>query len=112
MIEKFIIVKGIGLLHNALPSGALALKKINVIYAENGRGKSTFAAMCRSLSTGDAQTILVKRSLTMLEIILRLFYLKSSPRMKENVEKYRIINYVKNRCKPYGVNQNDEVLQY
>jgi wobble nucleotide-excising tRNase len=62
MIEKFITIKGIGLLHNALPSGALALKKINAIYAENGRGKSTFAAMCRSLSTGDAQTILVKRS--------------------------------------------------
>jgi hypothetical protein len=40
MIEKFItIIKGIGLLHNALPSGALALKKINAIYIENGTRK-------------------------------------------------------------------------
>jgi len=54
MIEKIIKLRGIGLLHEPLPSGALEMKPIVMIYAENGRGKSTFASICHSLSTGDA----------------------------------------------------------
>lgn len=63
MIEKVITLRGVGLLNEALPSGALPLKKINVVYAENGRGKSTFSTICRSLSTGDANLILARKSL-------------------------------------------------
>ncbi|MBC7318014.1 AAA family ATPase [Candidatus Bipolaricaulota bacterium] len=63
MIEKMIQLRGIGLLHNALPAGALCLKRVTVIYAENGRGKSTFAAICRSLATGDGQVIEERRTI-------------------------------------------------
>jgi len=57
MIEKIVRLRGIGLLHDPLSSGSLQLKPVTVIYAENGRGKSTFAAVCCSLSTGNPQPI-------------------------------------------------------
>ncbi|MCL6445188.1 MAG: AAA family ATPase [Alicyclobacillus sp.] len=60
MIKKIIKLRGIGLLHDALPSGALELKPLTTIYAENGRGKSTFAAICQSLATGDATLLRAK----------------------------------------------------
>ncbi|HHW19257.1 MAG TPA: AAA family ATPase [Firmicutes bacterium] len=63
MIEKIVKLRGIGLLHDPLPSGALRLKPMTVIYAENGRGKSTFAAVCYSLATGDVQLIHDKKTI-------------------------------------------------
>ena len=63
MIEKVITIRGIGLLKEAFPSGAQPFKKINLVYAENGRGKSTFSTILRSLSTGDANLILSKKTL-------------------------------------------------
>lgn len=42
---------------------ALTLKRINAIYADNGRGKSTFATLCYSLSTGDEKSILTKQTI-------------------------------------------------
>lgn len=63
MIEKIVRIRGIGLLHNSLPSGALPMKPLTVIYAENGRGKSTFAVVCHSLATGDGQPIQDKKTI-------------------------------------------------
>ncbi len=53
MIEKIVKLRGIGLLHEPLPSGAIQLKPLTLIYAENGRGKSTFATICHSLACGE-----------------------------------------------------------
>lgn len=52
MLGRILKVQGIGLLHNAngRPHG---LKKGTLIYAENGRGKSTLAGVLRSVSSGD-----------------------------------------------------------
>ncbi|EKP95149.1 AAA family ATPase [Thermaerobacter subterraneus] len=57
MIEKLIALRGIGLLHNAVPQRAVTLKPITAIYAENGRGKSTLASVLRAFSCGDATAI-------------------------------------------------------
>jgi len=55
MIEKIVKLRGIGLLHDSLPSGAIQLKPVTIIYGENGRGKSTFSTVCYSLATGESQ---------------------------------------------------------
>jgi len=61
VIAKVLKLQGIGLLHDALDSTlnnkALPLGKFTVIYGENGRGKSTLAAILRSFSTGETSTI-------------------------------------------------------
>ncbi len=62
MIEKIVKLCGIGLLHEPLPSGAIQLKPVTLIYAENGRGKSTFAAICHSLSCGEVHLIQEKKT--------------------------------------------------
>ena len=62
MISKLLKLRGIGLYHDALGSSltnnkALSFGKCTILYAENGRGKSTLAAILRSLATGDASLI-------------------------------------------------------
>jgi len=52
MLGRILKVQGIGLLHNA-DGRRHGLKKGTLIYAENGRGKSTLAGVLRSVSSGD-----------------------------------------------------------
>lgn len=56
MIHRIEEVKGIGLLHdaNGKPHG---LQKATLIYADNGRGKSTLSSILRSAQLGDASII-------------------------------------------------------
>jgi wobble nucleotide-excising tRNase len=56
MINRIEEVKGIGLLHdaNGRPHG---LQKATLIYADNGRGKSTLTSILRSVQSGDASVI-------------------------------------------------------
>jgi len=63
MIEKIVTLQGIGLLHEAIPSGALELKRLTTVYAENERGKSTLAAIFRSLSSGDTSLIKARKTI-------------------------------------------------
>ena len=63
MIEEIIKLKGIGMLHDAVPDGGLALSQAVAIYAENGRGKSTFAHLLRSLSDNDCTAVSARRAL-------------------------------------------------
>ena len=63
MIEKIIALRGVGLLHNPLTSGAVLLKKVTLIYGENGRGKSTFAGVCHCLAVGDASWLAAKKTI-------------------------------------------------
>jgi len=53
VIDKLLELKGLGVLRDALPNGAVGLAKCTVIYGENGRGKTTLARLLTSLSTGD-----------------------------------------------------------
>lgn len=61
MLSKITILRGIGLLNDALPGRPVDLKKYNLIYADNGRGKTTLADILRSLSTGDCSRLIATR---------------------------------------------------
>src|ERR1035437_4421652 len=56
MLERFEQVQGVGLLHDA-NGKPFKWQKATLIYADNGRGKSTLASILRSVTTGDASLI-------------------------------------------------------
>jgi wobble nucleotide-excising tRNase len=56
MLERISKIRGIGLLHDA-DGRRYSLKKGTLVYAENGRGKSTLAGILRSVSTGDPEIV-------------------------------------------------------
>lgn len=62
MLERISKLKGIGLLHdaNGRPHG---FKKGTLIYAENGRGKSTLAGILRSVSTGNTEIVTARSTI-------------------------------------------------
>lgn len=55
-IDKFQLLRNVGQFDN-VSAAQLACGKLTLIYAENGRGKTTLATILRSLSTGDAGLI-------------------------------------------------------
>jgi wobble nucleotide-excising tRNase len=56
MLERIEVIEGIGLLHAANGKPFTCLNT-TLVYADNGRGKSTLATIFRSLSTGDVSLI-------------------------------------------------------
>ena len=62
MLKRIEVVKGIGLLHDAKGGAPHELHKATFVYAENGRGKSTFTSVLRACSTGDAASVLERRT--------------------------------------------------
>ena len=56
MLKRIEHIKGIGLLHDA-NGKPYEFRKATLIYADNGRGKSTLASVLRSCATGDASSI-------------------------------------------------------
>jgi wobble nucleotide-excising tRNase len=63
VITKIIKLIGIGTLHEPLPSGTISLRKKTVIFGENGRGKSTFVAILRSLGQGTGEVLRGRRTI-------------------------------------------------
>ena len=63
VIKKILRLKGIGQFEDYVAQGPVALGRVTVIYGENGRGKTTLAAVLRSLSQGDASLIQERRRL-------------------------------------------------
>jgi len=62
MLERIHYIKGLGLLHDA--NGApFNLQKASLIYADNGRGKSTLASMLRSCSTNNPALITMRKTI-------------------------------------------------
>lgn len=57
MIERILLLRNIGQFDSVDAGAQLALTPLTLIYAENGRGKTTLAAILRSLSTGNAALI-------------------------------------------------------
>lgn len=57
MIRHFKLLRNIGTFNSDTAAASLTLKQLNVIYGENGRGKTTLAAVLRSLATGDSMPI-------------------------------------------------------
>ena len=63
MIQKFQFLKNVGQFKNTTGGASLGLDKLTLIYAENGRGKTTLAAVLRSLASGEALPVLERQRL-------------------------------------------------
>ena len=62
MLERIEVVQGIGLLHEA-NGKTFKLQKATLLYADNGRGKSTLATIFRSAGTNDPKPILQRKTI-------------------------------------------------
>jgi len=63
MIEKFISIRNIGRFTNCCPRGDVAFRKLVLLFAENGRGKTTLCAILRSLQSGHSEYISERKAL-------------------------------------------------
>ena len=63
MINRIQLLRNVGLFDSVRPATNVHLARLTLIYAENGRGKTTLAAILRSLATGDAIPIAERRRL-------------------------------------------------
>ncbi|MCL4553517.1 MAG: AAA family ATPase [Candidatus Marsarchaeota archaeon] len=61
MVDKIISIKNVGPFLKYAPKGDVQFRRVTLIYAENGRGKTTLSAILASLKTGDG-TRIVERS--------------------------------------------------
>lgn len=61
MLERISEIQGIGLLHQA-NGKSHSCHKATLIYADNGRGKSTLATVLRSVSTDDTSLIMQRKT--------------------------------------------------
>ena len=64
MIKRLQLLRNVGLFDSVDEGSNIALAPLTLIYAENGRGKSTLAAILRSLTTGDPIPIAERRRLS------------------------------------------------
>lgn len=63
MIKKLIRFQNLGLLRDACAGGAVALGRVTAFYADNGRGKSTLAAVFRACQLRDAGRMNARKTL-------------------------------------------------
>jgi len=62
MLKKILHIKNLGLFNNATCTST-PFDRATLIYAENGRGKSTLASILRSCATGDTVSVSLRQSL-------------------------------------------------
>lgn len=63
MINSIQLLRNIGLFDSVAAAANIALARLTLVYAENGRGKTTLAAILRSLATGNPMPITERRRL-------------------------------------------------
>lgn len=63
MIKKFIALKNVGRFLNYGYDGDMELRRYNLFFAENGRGKTTVCAILRSLQTSKSEYIIERKTL-------------------------------------------------
>jgi wobble nucleotide-excising tRNase len=63
MLKKFVTIKNVGRFLKYGAAGDVELKRYSLIFAENGRGKTTLCAILRSLQSGVAAHVLGRRTL-------------------------------------------------
>ena len=63
MIQSIQLLRNIGTFDSVTVGSQLPLNRFALIYAENGRGKTTLAAVLRSLRSGDALPVLERKRL-------------------------------------------------
>src|SRR5271155_3687943 len=64
MIRRIQLIRNIGKFDSVDTAAAIQLGNYVLVYAENGRGKTTLTAVIRSLATGDPIPITERRRLT------------------------------------------------
>jgi wobble nucleotide-excising tRNase len=62
-IRKIIAIKNVGRFHNYNASGDVTLKRHTLVFAENGRGKTTLCDILRSVQDGDPAPVNGRRTL-------------------------------------------------
>lgn len=62
-LRKLTLIQGVGRFRKMAASGDVEFRKLNLIYGDNGRGKTTLCAIFRSLQTGDVGLIHGRRTL-------------------------------------------------
>jgi len=67
MIEKMISIKNVGKFVDCKAAGDVTFQKLTLLYGENGRGKTTFCDILRSLSTGSGDRIIGRTTLGVTE---------------------------------------------
>ncbi len=63
MIDRINLLKNVGKFASVSSGNSLPLERLTLIYAENGRGKTTLAAILRSLATGEPTPIIERTRL-------------------------------------------------
>lgn len=63
MLKKIISIRNVGKFADYQYEGDLELRKLNIIYADNGQGKTTLATILRSLKLGEGSLIEGRRTL-------------------------------------------------
>jgi len=63
MLKKFVSIKNVGVFRNSPASGDTELRKLTLVHADNGRGKTTLCAIMRSLKTGDSTLVIERKTL-------------------------------------------------
>jgi len=63
MLRKIILIKNVGRFLNYSALGNVELKRYNLIFAENGRGKTTLCSVLRSLQSGEPAHVLGRTTL-------------------------------------------------
>jgi wobble nucleotide-excising tRNase len=63
MITNIQLLRNVGRFDSVTTAASIPLNRITMIYAENGQGKTTLAAILRSLATGDPIPIIERRRL-------------------------------------------------
>lgn len=63
MLEKIVSLRCVGRFRDYRANGDAQLRKLTLIYAENGRGKTTLCAVLRSLQTGQKEFIVERKTL-------------------------------------------------
>ena len=63
MLKKFVTIRNVGVFRHSPASGDTELRKLTLVHADNGRGKTTLCAILRSLRTGDAALVMERKTL-------------------------------------------------
>jgi wobble nucleotide-excising tRNase len=63
VISKILKLQNVGLLEDATQGRAVSLAQVTAIYADNGRGKSTLAAVLRACQLGDAGRLNARKTI-------------------------------------------------
>jgi wobble nucleotide-excising tRNase len=62
-LTKIISIKSVGRFLNCTASGDVTFRRFTLVFAENGRGKTTLCAILRSLQSNDNSYITGRRTL-------------------------------------------------